>query len=139
MPAPRSITGRTSSLCEYYRPSFIGVHLSDLALVSDPDADLSVVSSDGIMFKIYRKHLDSHTAGFPSFESIVVDQQPITLQEPSDVLELLFQFIHPRAEVQQFRQPVITEIEPKKFFAVAEAAEKYIVFGVMNLCYTRIH
>ena len=69
----------------------------------------------------------------------MVDQQPISLQEPSDVLELLFQFIHPRTKMQQFHQPVITETEPTKFFAVAEAAEKYIVFGVMNLCFTRIH
>ena len=62
----------------------------------------------------------------------MVDAAPICLEEPAAVLELLFQFIHPRSESTQFRQPSVKSLKRKLFFAVAEAAEKYIVYGAMN-------
>jgi len=68
----------------------------------------------------------------------VVDEQPISLEEPSNVLETLFQFIHPCPEAKQYRQPSVMDLEPKLFFAVAEAAEKYIVYGAMNTFLTRM-
>jgi len=68
----------------------------------------------------------------------VVDAAPISLEEPSSVLEVLFQFIHPRSESTQFRQPSVSSLEPELFFAVAEAAEKYIVYGAMNIFLTRM-
>jgi len=97
------------------------------------------MSSDSVVFKIFRKYLDAGTAGFPSLEAVVVDQQPVLLQESSQVLELLFQFIHPRSGEQPFRQPMITDVDTILFFQVAEAAEKYVVFGAMNLFVTRMH
>jgi len=68
----------------------------------------------------------------------VVDAAPISLEEPSSVLEVLFQFIHPRSESTQFRQPSVKSLEPELFFAIAEAAEKYIVYGAMNTFLTRM-
>jgi len=68
----------------------------------------------------------------------VVDEQPISLEEPSNVLETLFQFIHPCLEAKQYRQPSVMDLEPELFFAVAEAAEKYIVYGAMNIFLTRM-
>jgi len=39
----------------------------------------------------------------------------------------------------QFRQPSVNSLEPPElFFAVAEAAEKYIVYGAMNTFLTRM-
>jgi len=100
---------------------------------------MNVVSSDGVVFKVSRKYLEAATAGFPSFEAVLVDQQSVALQEPSEVLELLFQFMHPRSEDQQFRQTSVMEISPNLFFEVAEAAEKYLMFGAVNLFVPRMH
>lgn len=69
----------------------------------------------------------------------MVDQQPIHLQESAEVLELLFQFVHPRSEDVQYHQPRVMEIEEKLFFLMAEAAEKYIVYSAMGVCATRMH
>jgi len=54
------------------------------------------------------------------------------LTEPSEVLEILFQFIYPR------RHPDIEELEFPLLAAVAEAAEKYEVFSGMSECKTRM-
>lgn len=55
------------------------------------------------------------------------------LSETSDVLEILFQFIHPPLEDPQ---PSVAGLEPNLFFRVAEAAEKYAIFGAKNVCMT---
>jgi len=90
------------------------------------------------LFKIYQTHLQTASAGFSFPDSTVVDAAPISLEEPSSVLEVLFQFIHPRSESTQFRQPSVKSLEKEVFFAVAEAAEKYIVYGAMNTFLTRM-
>jgi len=90
------------------------------------------------LFKIYQTHLQTASAGFSIPDSTVVDVAPISLEEPSSVLEVLFQFIHPRSESTHFCQPFVNSLEPKLFFAVAEAAEKYIVSGAMNTFLTRM-
>lgn len=58
-------------------------------------------------------------------------QEP--LDETSKVLETLFQFIHPPGERSNHQQPSIVDMKPELFFAVAGAAEKYEVFGAMNI------
>jgi hypothetical protein len=63
-------------------------------------------------------------------------EETVPLPETSDVLEILFQFIHPPSEAAGYRQPSVMQMEPNLFFKVAEAAEKYAVFGAMNLCVT---
>jgi len=68
----------------------------------------------------------------------MVDSTPIPLQEDSTTLEMLFQFIHPCGELSQFRQPSVMNMIPKSLFKVAEAAEKYVVFGAMNVFVTRM-
>jgi len=88
---------------------------------------MNVVSSDGVAFKVSRKYLEAATAGFPSFEAVLLDQQPVALQEPSEVLKLLFKFIHPCSEDQQFSQPLVIEISQNQFFEVTEAVEKYLL------------
>jgi len=62
----------------------------------------------------------------------------VKLRESSEILEILFQFIEPCPESSQYRQPSAMDIEAETFFAIAEAAEKYIVFGAMNTCITRM-
>lgn len=68
-----------------------------------------------------------------------MDLEPVSLEEPSEVLEILFRFIHPPTESQQYRQPnIAVDVQSEMVFAVAEAAEKYLVFGAMNSCLLRM-
>ncbi|KAF8166835.1 hypothetical protein BJ912DRAFT_1002095 [Pholiota molesta] len=95
-------------------------NLRQSPLFSDSDADLAFVSADGITFRIYSKYLEATSAGLAPL--------PILLTESAAVLEVLFQFVHPRSESEQYHQP-----------SVAEAAEKYLVYGAMNICMTYMH
>jgi hypothetical protein len=107
-------------------------------LVNDPLADTVFVSSDNVLFLIHREHLDFATAGFAVPPLISSDDSPVKLTEPSEILQILFQFIEPCSEKVQYRQPSVMTMKPEIFFAVAEAAEKYIVSGAMNTCITRM-
>jgi hypothetical protein len=60
------------------------------------------------------------------------------LSEPSKTLEVLFQFIEPPPEARNYRQPSVLDMEFSLFFDVAEAAEKYVVYGAMNTFATRM-
>ncbi|KIM42589.1 hypothetical protein M413DRAFT_26623 [Hebeloma cylindrosporum] len=102
-------------------------------LFCDPDADITFASSDGVLFKIYRKYIEATSAGLAAPPIVETDQQHVSLQEPSEVLEILFRFVHPPTEIEHYRQPNMRfGGQPELLFAVAEAAEKYIVFGAMN-------
>ncbi|KIM42577.1 hypothetical protein M413DRAFT_10123 [Hebeloma cylindrosporum] len=108
-------------------------------LFNDATADITFKSSDNILFKIHSKHLQTASAVL-SLGSVSMDlAETVPLSEKSDVLEVLFQFIHPPQEGGNYRQPCVTEMEPNLFFRVAEAAEKYAVFAAMNVCLTWMH
>ena len=96
-------------------------------------------SSDGVLFKIHRKYIEATSAGFTPPTFVEMDQDPVSLQEPSEVLEILFRFIHPPSESQKYRQPnMAVDVRPEILFSVAEAAEKYVVFGAMTACLLRM-
>lgn len=86
-----------------------------------------------MLFKIHRKYLEATSAGFTAPPFVETDRELVLLQEPSEVLEILFRFIHPPTESQQYRQPAMMGVKPDVLFAVAEAAEKYLVFAAMNM------
>ena len=106
--------------------------------VCDFDAEITFKSSDGVLFKIHRKYLEATSAGLTAPPFVETDRELVLLQEPSEVLEILFRFIHPPTESQQYRQPGMMDVKPDVLFAVAEAAEKYLVFGAMNICLSRM-
>jgi hypothetical protein len=106
--------------------------------VCDSDADITFKSSDGVLFKIHSKYLEATSAGFTAPPFVETDQEPVLLQEPSEVLEILFRFIHPPMESQQYRHPNMVDVQPEVLFSVAEAADKYLVFGAMNICLSRM-
>jgi hypothetical protein len=107
-------------------------------IVCDPTADLTFVSSDHVLFKIHGKHVNSNSAGLAITENMIIGSDTVQLSEPSETLEILFQFIEPPSDSQNFRQPSVIGMEPSLFFAVAEAAEKYVVYSAMNICLTRM-
>ena len=70
----------------------------------------------------------------PVGDHIFVEAEPVVLQEPSYVLEILFQFIEPPPESRDYRQPDVDDLSRDLFFMVAEAAEKYVVYSAINVC-----
>jgi hypothetical protein len=92
-----------------------------------------VKSSDGVVFHLHRKNLELYTDGaFPGLHDSVnrstATGQILRLDESSDVLKIVFQFIYPR------RQPNLKSVGFHTILAVANAVEKYKIFAAMNLC-----
>jgi len=52
----------------------------------------------------------------------------LRFDEPSGILEIVFQFVYPR------RQPSLKDLDFQTIAAIADAVEKYKVFAAMNLC-----
>ena len=110
---------------EWTNSSANGSHYS---LVCADDADVAFRSCDGILFKIHRKNLETHSEGFSPPPGTSPQTEIVPLTENGDTLDLLFQFMYPR------RQPDLTDVEFKQLAELAEAAEKYQVFTAMASC-----
>ncbi|KAJ7434053.1 hypothetical protein B0H11DRAFT_741282 [Mycena galericulata] len=99
------------------------------------DADLTIQSSDAVLFKVHRKNLEVHSVVFAGAESATLpenDDEIVRLPETSEVLDLLFQFMYPQP------QPDLTALEFQTFADLAEAAEKYMVFSALTLCHMKM-
>ena len=93
------------------------------------DSDISFQSSDGTIFRVHRKNLDTHSEGFsPPEGTIASTQLVVQLQEREETLDLLFQFMYPQ------RQPNLKKLEFGALSALAEATEKYQVFSALDIC-----
>lgn len=136
-----SVKPQPSSRCEslLHSSPFLRVRLTTYSLsltrstpVNAPDADISFVSSDNVIFRVHRVHLDSHAEGFPpSSLDLPNPHELIPLSETSDTLEILFQHIYPRS------YPCLDGMEFEELGRLAEAAEKYQIYAAMEVC--RIH
>lgn len=102
-----------------------------ICLVCAKDADVTFVSSDNVLFKIHRKHLESNAVAFPPAEFDTCEEV-VQLTEASETLELLFQFVYPR------RHPNLETTPFEILSPLAEAAEKYEAFAAMNICNIRM-
>ncbi|KAF9477397.1 hypothetical protein BDN70DRAFT_881227 [Pholiota conissans] len=109
-------------------------------LFYEDDADATFVSSDNILFKIHSASLNVCTSRGLARESqdTPIESDPIQLQEPADVLEILFQFIEPPPASRNYKHPSIFTLSPELFFGVAGAAEKYVVYGATDICSVRM-
>jgi hypothetical protein len=108
-----------------------------LDIVCADDADVTLRSSDEIVFKVHRKNLTAHSEIFGVADTISLGNPPVdevvTLDEPSAVLDLLLQYMY-----TEFR-PVLREVDFKTLAGVAEAAEKYQVsWAIRSLCRTKM-
>ncbi|KAJ7291076.1 hypothetical protein C8J57DRAFT_1491589 [Mycena rebaudengoi] len=94
------------------------------------DADVTFRSSDRVLFRVHRNNLAVCAEGFPPPE-FPTGEEIADLTETSETLDLLFQFVYPQ------RHPNLeSESTPFATLAsLAEAAEKYQVFGAMGICY----
>ncbi|KAJ7189086.1 hypothetical protein C8R46DRAFT_1056567 [Mycena filopes] len=96
-----------------------------------PDADVTIASSDGVLFKLHRKNLEVHSDVFASAGDTTRPENGddiVHLTEPSDVLDLLFQYMYRQP------QPNLKAVDFKTLAALTEAAEKYVVYSALTLC-----
>ncbi|KAJ6535855.1 hypothetical protein DFH09DRAFT_931676 [Mycena vulgaris] len=109
--------------------------VADVAFpVSATTADITVSSSDGVLFKVHRKNLEVHSAVFASAETTTLPEngaETVQLSGTSDVLDLLFQFMYPQP------QPDLRALGFDVFAPLAETAEKYMVFSALTLCHMK--
>ncbi|KJA14456.1 hypothetical protein HYPSUDRAFT_72587 [Hypholoma sublateritium FD-334 SS-4] len=88
---------------------------------------------------IHSKYLAATSGGLQIPPAIsTTPSEVVSLTEPSEILDLLFRFVHPRSEADNFRQSSVMNMASDTFFPLAEAAEKYQVFGAINTCFTRL-
>ncbi|KAF9446709.1 hypothetical protein P691DRAFT_776662 [Macrolepiota fuliginosa MF-IS2] len=88
------------------------------------DSDVTIRSSDGVVFRLHRKNLHLHSDAFPSQE----EGEIVDLTESSDVLEIFFQYFYRQP------QPDLTNIRMHTLLALSEAVEKYRVFSAIEVC-----
>jgi len=91
------------------------------------DADLTISSSDGVLFKVHRKNLETYSDIFPGTD-VPVENEIVPLSEKASTLELLFQYMYRQ------RQPDLSKIDADELAMLAEAAEKYFVYAAMEVC-----
>ncbi|KAF8056511.1 hypothetical protein FPV67DRAFT_1530209 [Lyophyllum atratum] len=91
------------------------------------DADVTFESSDKVLIHIHRKNLETAAGGFPP-SGFATHGQIVPLTEDAATLELLFQFIYP------VRHPDLEDAGIEILGPLAEAAEKYEMFSLMNIC-----
>ncbi|KAF9040805.1 hypothetical protein BJ165DRAFT_1492250 [Panaeolus papilionaceus] len=111
------------------------------AKFNDLNAEIRFISSDRVVFHIYKDHLKSTSEilQVPDYTTVDSESTRVPLTERSEVLELLFQFVHPPSDDQQGRQPDLGTItDTNLFFDLAEAGEKYGVYALKTACIPRM-
>ncbi|KAJ6477060.1 hypothetical protein C8R45DRAFT_1008677 [Mycena sanguinolenta] len=99
------------------------------------DADITILSSDGVLFKVHRKNLEVHSDVFAGAEHATRPEngdEIVPLSETADVLDLLFQYMYRQP------QPNLRNVEFSTVAGLAEAAEKYVVYSALEWCRMRM-
>ncbi|KAF7350810.1 hypothetical protein MSAN_01642600 [Mycena sanguinolenta] len=97
-----------------------------------PDADLTVCSSDGVLFKVHRQTLEACSGVFAGAADATRPEngdETVDLTESANVLEILFQCMYATSQ-----QPDLRTLDFSTLSDLAEAAEKYMVYSVVKLC-----
>jgi hypothetical protein len=106
-------------------------------VVRDPNADITLQSSDNVLFRFHKTQLDTHSGVFAASAASAKDD-PFILTEPSEVVDLLLQLM----SLQD--PPDLESLEVQTLALLAEAVEKYDVFHSKTTCrmimqYVRYH
>ncbi|KAJ7730100.1 hypothetical protein DFH07DRAFT_969296 [Mycena maculata] len=100
-----------------------------------PDADITISSSDGVLFKLHRKNLELHSDIFADAANATLpgnDSDITELPERADVLDLLFQYMYRQP------QPDLRMVDFDLCARLAEAAEKYLVYSAAPVTKLRL-
>ena len=95
--------------------------------------DIAFKSSDGSFLGAHTTNLSEHSEGFPPacFASSEMTKHPVELTESSEVLEMMLKYMH------NTRLTRLEDISPTTVWDVAYAAEKYLIYPLMEVC--RLH
>ncbi|KAJ2924907.1 hypothetical protein H1R20_g12171, partial [Candolleomyces eurysporus] len=96
------------------------------------EIDIILRSSDGYLIGAHRSNLDQYSDGFPDINAPMDATQPVDLVEDADTLKILMRFMHKQ------RYPKVSWLETRQIFALAEAAEKYLVYSAISACHDYI-
>jgi len=115
-----------------YRYHPYDLYSSSLAVQRTDSTDVIFQSSDGILFCLHRKNLETHSDAFPGPEISVQEHEVAILTEPCEVLAIIFNFMYPRkqADIEKMGYDIVAQ--------VAEAVEKYQIFSAMQTCVLRL-
>jgi len=95
----------------------------------DANADITLSSCDGMLFKFYRRNLEVHSGAFSGVEALVATPTEIVnLTETSEVVDILLQLMSPQDH------PDLTSLDFRILAPLAEAIEKYQVFSALTAC-----
>lgn len=94
------------------------------------DSDITLQSSDAVLFEVHRKNLEMHSEGFAAAHDISSTSvnEVVPLSENSAILEILMQYMYRQP------QPDLRKVEFHILAGVAEAAEKYQVYAATTVC-----
>ncbi|KAJ2916111.1 hypothetical protein MD484_g4308, partial [Candolleomyces efflorescens] len=96
------------------------------------EVDVILRSSDGYFLGAHRSNLEQYSDGFPDGSTHMDATQPVDLVEDADTLKILLRFMHKQ------RYPKVSWLETTQIFALAEAAEKYMVYSAISACHDYI-
>ncbi|KAJ3841342.1 hypothetical protein F5878DRAFT_639687 [Lentinula raphanica] len=105
------------------------IHWQHSKIFNAADADIVILSSDDVQFRLHRKRLELNSGVFPPAElAETSSNEVVRLTESGETLELFFQSMYP----QKF--PSLSGLKVDLLFELAEAAEKYEVFPLISIC-----
>ena len=97
------------------------------AVVCDTNADITLQSIDNVLFRFYKKQLETHS-GKPAAFTASAKNDTFVLTEPSEVVDLLLQLM-------SLQDPLDLEsLEFQTLALLADAVEKYDVFHSKTIC-----
>ncbi|KAG2015011.1 hypothetical protein CC2G_008322 [Coprinopsis cinerea AmutBmut pab1-1] len=96
----------------------------------DIPVDITFRSIDGVDLGFHTSHLETYADSFPASDMVVDDGEPVPLTEKGSTLQWLFQMMHKR----KYDTPDLSSERLEKVLELAEAAEKYLVFHVLEIC-----
>ena len=100
--------------------------------VDAPDADISILSSDEVLFRIHSANLNVNSTAFPA-DIAPNPNDPATFSEPSSILELLFAFLYHTPPHPSLKDLSFDLLQP-----LAYAARKCGVAAAINVCEIRL-
>ena len=107
----------------------VSATIEDLrVVVCDPNADITLQSSDNILFKFYGKQLEACSGAFGGAGAFTATDELVMITEPSEIVDLLLQLM------SRQEPPDLRSIDFNTLDLLAEAVEKYDVFASKSIC-----
>ncbi|KII94583.1 hypothetical protein PLICRDRAFT_96319 [Plicaturopsis crispa FD-325 SS-3] len=108
--------------------------LTETPVVCAPDHDITLRSSDNVLFQVHVVNLQMHSDGFAAGAGCSgTDRGPsppetVPLTETAATLDLLLQYMYLQP------QPDLSTVSFEELAGLAEAAEKYQVYAAIPIC-----